>query len=317
MAERFAELLAAVQAGAEITDEQVLALRQAFFADGDIGVDEAEALMLADEAVSAPTPAWAGFYVEALTDHLISQRSPQGFVDQAKADWLKARILRDGRIHRATELELLIHVLETARGAPASLSAFALAQAKASMLSRIAGRGATDEDVERLQRIIFAYAGASDICVTRAEARTLFDLNDALRGQAQPPGWRDFFVKAVANAVLAAHTVTPETQAEQAALETPPPHGLAALAGDLVKAARDLGPGFAHILEPSPDPERLYAERNAADEAARAQAEVLTAEEARWLTGRIGRDGTLDENETALVAYLRELSPQAGRALAG
>lgn len=317
MAESFAEQLTRIRAAGAITDDQVLELRGAFYADADITADEAEALMQLDEVVARPSPAWAAFYVEALTDYLVSQRPPQGFVDQAKADWLQARVLRDGRIRRPTELELVIHVLETARGAPDSLSAFALAQAKASMLAHVAAGGAADEDVERLRRVVFAYAGASDICLTRAEAEALFDLNDALRGEPQPPAWRDFFVKAIANAVMAAHTVRPETRAEQAALEAPVEHGLGAFLGNLAKAGRDFGPGVAHVLDPAVDPERLYAERNAADDAARAQAEVVTGEEARWLIGRIGRDGTLDDNETALVAYLRELSPQAGQALMG
>jgi hypothetical protein len=317
MTDSFAEQLDRIRTTGAITDDQVLGLRQAFYADGDIAEDEAEALMLADETVRAPSPAWSRFYVEGLTDYLVSRRSPQGFVDEAKADWLKARVLRGGRIRRATGLELLIHVLESARGAPATLSAFVLAQARASMLAHITADKAVDEDVERLRRVIFAYAGASDICVTRAEAEALFEINDALRGKTQPPAWRDFFVKALANAVMAAHTVTPETRAEQIELETPPPHGLAGFVDDLAKAGRDLGPGLAHALERSPDPEDLYAERNAADAAARARSEVLTAKEARWLIGRIGRDGELDDNETALVAYLRELSPQAGRALVG
>jgi hypothetical protein len=317
MAESFAEQLTRIRAARAITDDEVLELRRAFYADADITADEAEALMQVDELVAAPSPAWAAFYVEALTDHLVSQRPPQGFVDQDKADWLQARVLRDGRIRRPTELELVIHVLETARGAPDSLSAFALAQAKASMLAHVAAGGATDEDVERLRRVVFAYAGASDISITRAEAEALFDLNDALRGEPQPPAWRDFFVKAIANAVMAAHTVRTETRAEQAALEAPAGHGLSAFLDNLARAGRDWKPGLAHVFDPAIDPERLYAERNAQDDAVRAQAEVVTGEEARWLIGRIGRDGTLDDNETALVAYLRELSPQAGQALMG
>jgi hypothetical protein len=315
MADSFADQLSEIRASGSVSDAQVLAMRQAFYADGGIGGDEAEAMVLVDEAVGEASAAWTGFYLDALTDFIVLQQQPEGFVDQAKADWLTSHVLRDGRLGRTTELELLVHVLEAAKSVPASFQAFVLDQVRAATVDRATAGAMTDEDVARLRRLVFAYGGAGDISVTHGEAEALFDINDALHGRPQPASWRDLFVKAVASAVMAAHTVTPETRAEEVELERPPLNGLAAFAANVSKALRDFRPGLPHALEPSVDPYDLYAERNAADAVARTEAQTLSGEEARWLVGLITRDGVLDDNEAALVAYLREQSPQAGQAL--
>lgn len=306
----FADRLADIQSRGRITDDDVLAMRQAFYADAAIAPDEAEALVALNEVARGASPAWAEFYIEALTDYVVRQQVPEGYVDQAKADWLVDRIGHDGRTDRATELELLVHILETAESAPASLSAFALAQAKASILAR--RDGVTEDDVARLRRIVFAFAGPGNIKVTRAEAETLFDLNDAIRGRANDHDWTDFFVKAIANAVMAAETFTNMSREEELAFEhslQPRPVDLARLGGEIVH-------GMAHVLDPAIDTNTEYAAHNAADAEARRLSEPVTAEEAAWLADRLGRDGTLDDNEQALIAYLKAESPSVHKAVA-
>jgi hypothetical protein len=306
----FAQRLADIQAAGAVTEADVLAMRADFYADATISLDEAEALIAIETVAESRPQAWADFYVEALSEHVVRQQTPEGYVDQAKADWLAARIGAGGRTAGPAELELLIRILETAEAAPASLSTLALAQAKAAILDR--GDGVTGADVDRLRRIVFAFAGAGNIKVTRAEAETLFDLNDALKGRADAHGWTDFFVKAIANAVMAAETFTPMSREEELALE----HSLQPRPFDLVRLGKDILHGMPHALEPSVDPDTLYAERNAAGAEARAASEPVDAEEAAWLAARIGRDGTLDGNEKALVAYLKQESPSVHATLA-
>ncbi len=52
-----------------------------------------------------------------------------------------------------------------------------------------------------------------------------------------------------------------------------------------------------------------YAGRNRAAEAEARAAEVVTADEVKWLADRIGRDGTIHANERALLRFLAEESP--------
>ena len=39
-------------------------------------------------------------------------------------------------------------------------------------------------------------------------------------------------------------------------------------------------------------------------------AEILDADEGRWVAGRIGRDGILHENEKALLRFIRDEAPE-------
>src|SRR4029453_12287384 len=82
---------------------------------------------------------WDDFFVEALTDYVVHQQAPADYIDKAKADWLIARLSRDGRVNTDSELEALVRILERAPSAPARLTAFALDQVKRAVID---GEGA-------------------------------------------------------------------------------------------------------------------------------------------------------------------------------
>ncbi|TIX74634.1 MAG: hypothetical protein E5V27_33095, partial [Mesorhizobium sp.] len=68
------------------------------------------------------------FFVEAVTDFIVHQEKPAGYISQDNADWLVRAISRDGMVDSRTELELLVHVLEKAKSSPNGLCVYALAQ---------------------------------------------------------------------------------------------------------------------------------------------------------------------------------------------
>ena len=55
--------------------------------------------------------------------------------------------------------------------------------------------------------------------------------------------------------------------------------------------------------------ERAYGKRHDRHQSLIAVNEQITEEEARWLAERIGRDGTLHENEKALLMFIKQESP--------
>lgn len=292
-----------LRARGRIAPEDVLAVRRLVFGDVAVTPAEAEALVALDESVRDACPEWRAMYLEALTDFLVRQQEPMGYVDAAKADWLIAALARDGRVRGATELELVIRVLELATDAPASLSAFALGQVRATVLRD--GRVGAIE-VEQLRRIVFAPAGSGRIALTREEAEVLFDINEAVRGGANDPSWQDLFVRAVANAIMAAAGYTPisrEAALAQAAWLEAPAEGVGAFLGGMLAS---LGGGALRELGEDDD---LMEARLAAQERQMRAAEAVTAAEAGWLLDRIGRDGRFDANEIALVRFLAAQSP--------
>ena len=70
--------------------------------------------------------AWPGFFVEAVTDYIVHQEKPSGYISEDNADWLIRAISRDGMVDTAAEMELLVSVIEKSQSSPERLSAYAL-----------------------------------------------------------------------------------------------------------------------------------------------------------------------------------------------
>ena len=302
-----------------IGEAEVSALRRAFYEDGKIDAVEAERLFQLNTACPVQDASWADCFVEMLTDHVVNQAKPEGYVTAENAEWLVAQICTDGVVDSKTELELLVNVLDKARWSPQSLVAFALAQVSRAVIDGTgplrAGKsleaGVINEaEVELLKRILYAFGGDGNIAITRPEAEVLFDIDAATAGRANAESWPDLFVKAIANCVMAASGyATPSREqalARETWLEKRGELSLGAVIGGAVAG------GLGGILS-------AYREQSSIETAIaaleRQKVEIVTAEEvtvaeASWLAERIGRDGQISPNEHALLAFLSANSPK-------
>ncbi len=302
-----------------IRDADVKDLRHLYYEDGRILHKEAEGLFEINDACRIQDPSWAVFFVEAITDYLVNEAEPEGYLTRENADWLIARIGHDGEIQSQTELELLLAVLDKSRWSPECLITFALEQVKHAVIggegplrinADVAAGCVSDQDVEVLRRILYAFAGDGNIAITRREAEALFDINDATASAENSPAWDELFVKAIANSVMAAsgYSVPPRSEAlkREQWLET---RGELSF-GNVVSAV--VSGGFTSIFD-------AYREQTAEERAlARLEQQRLeiitnqeiTGGEADWLAERIGRDGELTPNEVALLRSLKEASPK-------
>lgn len=335
-------ITAAIAARGRITAEDVIDLRRAVYEGAAlVDADEIEALFALEEACSESAPEWTEFFCEAVTDFIVHQERPHGWISDANALWLERRILRDGVVGTKGELEVVVRVLEKAEVAPASLSAFALRQVAAAVLD---GRGPlargrslepgaiSADEVELLRRVLYAFGSHGRIAVTREEAEVLFDLNDRSREADNHPSWSDLFVKAVANMLMAARGYQVPTREEALRREAwldAPTAGVSGILGSVAaglvtgSSIAALGESLRAVWgcrrrcrgdgEPCPecavrDSETEQAARNRAVEAEIAVAERVDSDEVRWLAERIGRDGVLHDNERALLDFLRDES---------
>ena len=98
--------------------------------------DDAEALLAIDAHVMAPSWEWIEFLGETLATWLVERRAPAGVVDDAKAQWLIARIDAGGRVTSPGALAVLRRCCVLARAVPASLLAYLRAQDGAIAASR-------------------------------------------------------------------------------------------------------------------------------------------------------------------------------------
>lgn len=306
------DLVAKVRAAGQITADDVLAFRRAYYEDGRISQPEADSIFTANSACAAPHPTWTVFFCEALCDYVVHQMEPHGHVSQENARWLISHIDRDGRVDTATELDLLIAILEQAKTVPENLGAYALSQVKHAV---IYGKGplrsgrtlspnvVDDGDVEVLRRILYAYAGGGNIAVTAAEADVLFDINDATTDAQNTPAWKDLFAKAIANHLMFASNHAPVSREEALRRDTWVNDTSVNVGGfvvGMVKTLRDIY-NVANFRET--DSQRA---RREAYFGAMKTAEEISEHEARWLTDRITRDGRLSEAERAALLFIKQ-----------
>ncbi len=296
------EQVQAILARGAITAQDVRDLRHRVFWKGVVTEDDAEVVfLLNDRFAHTADPTWSAFFVEALTDYLVVQAQPRGYISDENAVWLIARIARSGRIDTQNELELLVRILERAQRSPVDLIRFALEQVKRGVIlgegcigrCHIGALGIVEaHETELVRRMLYAFGGDANIAVTQPEAEVLFDINDATCQVSNHPSWSDLYVKALANFMMAASgyqvPCRQEALRREAWLDSPT-EGIPGF------MSRMLSGGLNSIWQaytPTAPVERSREPR-------------ITAQEAHWAASRIGRDGRLHENEMALINFLK------------
>jgi hypothetical protein len=78
-----------------ITADDVQQLRHGVFWKGVVTEADAEIVFLLHDRLGASADeCWTPLFVEALTDYVVQQAEPAGYVSQANADWLIDRVTR-------------------------------------------------------------------------------------------------------------------------------------------------------------------------------------------------------------------------------
>lgn len=322
------DMIGAILARKTITAADAEQLRRDIFSDGATDDVEAEAVFRLDQECTEKDESWPRLYVDALTDYFVWQSTPRGYVDEAHARFLTQRILRNNRIESTTELELLVNIVHWAESVPPELAELVLFAVRESVLEpdeAAYGRGRRPKvidavDVELIKRAIYAPATLGGITVTRLEADVIFDLNDATIASENDPSWKQLFVYAIGNHLMFPRPHTPPPSAKEVLRREAwlkERHGTFHLLRQVGAESRkiatgevDLGARFRMAMHAMKGPVR---ERDLDAEAREAkiayERETIDEEEARWLIGRVKRDGVLHENERALLAFIRNTSP--------
>lgn len=314
-----------IEARGTIKESDVLKLRGLLYDDGQVSAEEADAIFRLNDSCPAKDTSWTDFFIEAISDYVVNQSEPRGYITADNAEWLISRIGRDGRVESRTELELLLTVLDKARWSPVGLSRFALEQVKRAVLEgdgplrtgeKLTPGTIGAAEVDLLRRVLYAFGGDGNVAVTRSEADVLFDINDAVADNGgENPAWSDLFVKAIANVVMASSGYNVPTREEamrhEAWLESRGELSpLAALSSAVADSLKAVWSGY----------QEQTAEERALARLERQRVEIITSEEitegeVAWLAERIGKDGRLTDNEAALIAFLRQESPKIDPAL--
>ncbi len=308
----------ALCARGSLTNADVAAIQRGYYRDGIVAENEADALFALEQSCSVQPPEWGPLFVMAITDYLVHQVQPQGYLTAENAAWLTERISADGKVQTLNEFNLLVKVLEEARWAPAALATLALGQVRDAIVE---GTGplrqgprkpapgiATADDVAALRRVLYASAGEGNVAVTRAEAEVLLDIGDAVDESLSDPSWADLFAKGIANHMMAGSGyVAPSRQdalRQEDWLSAEPELG--GFLTDMVQS----GLGGIWASYHTPDVEDLAMAKVEEQRRAILVNEEITATEAGWLADRIGHDGRVSEAERALLGFIKANSPK-------
>lgn len=300
--------------------DDLLLLKRAYYEEGVTSADEADLLIALHQTCAVQHADWPDLFVEAITDYLILQEPPRGYLTAANAQWLMDRISRDGKIRSKPEMELLLSVLDKARWAPVSLSQFALEQVRHAVISgagplrqgkSIAHGRIAECEVDLLRRILYAFGGDGHVAVTRAEADVLFDIDEAVAGSPPNPIWTDFFVKAIANVMMSAsgYSVPSREEALRQDADIEEDDGQTSMLFSLLSMVHANLSSMQDAYHDQSVEERALARLE------HQRIEIITNEtiaeaDPSWLVGRLGRDGRLTPSERALVSYLNHESPR-------
>ena len=290
----FTDFSAALKNGHRLTPEDVLEVRRAAWPDGKVSDAEAGLVFDLNRLIAEPTAEWRDFFIEALTDYVVNQKAPRGYVDEANAAWLMAEVDRDGAPVSRLEVELVVKIIERALNCPPALRSWALAQIAEAV---VRGSKTVDADECRLlRRLVFAPGGEGALVVGAEEAEILWRLKDACLNSANAPEWKTLFVQGVGNHLMAWSSYTPLAREEAARLEAFMSDNRSSVAGFF---ARMRG------AKPLAESAKLFKYAPRIDyDAALAAAEAVTPDEQTWLDAKVEADGARDPYEEALLAFV-------------
>jgi hypothetical protein len=297
------ELMASVNA---------LASRRTIYGQGDPTRADLESL-IAQGADAGADPDFRALLAEVATDVLVRQVDPQGYITEADAEWLIARL--GGGLDRGAEIEMLKTVLSHAVQAPPALGAYAVREIEKGIVggSGDASSGVvSSEDVAALRAFVYAPTRGSSLHVDRASAEALFNIAHATASANNAPEFADFFARAVGNHLMGvAFLGTPdraEVLSHEKALDAPESFGgfLAAMMRRPTRA--DVADALESV---DGDEEEAVAAINNETDRQLAAASGIDASEAKWVLAHLARDGELSAAEKRLLAFLRDEASSA------
>lgn len=321
------ECVARIKITRAVTAQDAADLRRAIYPDGVVSQAEAEALFQIERIREAGCGEWGQLFREALTDYVVNQVEPSGYVTDANAEWLMAQVSTFANPHTDTVVGLLTNILRVAKDQPPSLAAFTLKLAKSTAIyadgldpmgePHEAGK-VSQADVEMLRRIIWAAGSEGHMAVSREEAEALFDIADATAGYENHSDWDEFFARAVGNYLIGAtgrHVPSREMAIRRSADSDYESSMVHVMTGMLNGLGRLGSPGDMlmdlinnrTLGEETEERSRL---ENITRATAIADGQSLIGEKALWLVERVNRNGRITTPEEALVAFVAREATQ-------
>lgn len=308
MTAQFTDFARQAAADRVISDEEILQLRAAGWANGTITREEASAIFGLQRAIAMPTATWSDFFVEAIKEYVLNGTEPRGYANDEEAGWLIVEIERDGRVCSMTELELLVDITDKASNLPEALKNFVLREIEKAVLTGVGptrdGGELSDTHVTKsecaiMRRTIFGQASDRPAAISRREAEMLFRLKDATLQAANAPEFMQLFVQGVGNYLTGFASENAQLSRERMVeLEHFVADNKANIGGFMGQMAKSAPNAFGVVFgkkHDAPSRDELVAE-----------ASSVTMYEQEWLDKQIAANGKVDDYDLRLLEFIAE-----------
>lgn len=320
--ESITDIAGRIASKAGVTPDDATALRRIIYAhDGLIDQQEAEALFAIEHARNGHCAEWSQLFVEALSDYLINQVAPAGYLDGDNAAWVMAQVKRRRLPSTDGDLALIVNIIENAREVPPAFSSFALQLAKEAVIygdgpdarGRDHGAGRlSDADITILQRILWGAGSEGLLAISREEAEALVAIADATTGADNDPAFDELFARAIGNYLIGATGRAVPSREDALRWEAGATYKadvVAAISRVLTSGPQALDPKFMadtlrNARSLAEDVNVEHERRNAARDLAMDLAAVMTPEKAGWLVEHVNKNGLMNGPEKALVRFI-------------
>ncbi len=301
-----------------VTAEDVLFLRKNVYQNHELDQAEINSLLALAERAPEGDVEWPEFFGEASADYYFREELPHDFITERAFEELHNQVTRYSETVTPLVLSMLVKLIDRATATPPKMKTFIQQQIKAIIMARPGEPVISKIDVSNIRRFMFAIGSDENIAISRSEAEFLFSLNDLTICGQNDPAWSELFIKAITNHLMA-HIGYSAPSREEALQQWNWVQEHDVNVGNFFQ--RMVSGGLSAIREvyaptqnASPDAEKSHFGEGSLhekilkkrEEQARI-AEEVTSHEGDWLATRIGRDGIFDDNERALVAYMRSL----------
>ncbi len=294
-----------------VTSDDVLFLRQQVYKDGIVSKTELNSLLGLAERAPEGDLEWAEFFGEVAADYYFREELPHDYITESAFIDLKSHLTRYGETVTPLMLSMVIMLVSKSTASPPAMSEFIIEQIRSAIQERHEDPVITAQDVVLIRNFLFASGGDGNVMITRAEATLLFDLNDMTICSDNHVSWSELFVKAIANHIMGyIGYVAPSREEALAQWEWMQDTNIN-IAGFFKRMVSGSLSTLQNIYSPS-DNQNDKATDNTFDKILKSRLShtegSASPQDASWLTDRIGRDGIMDDNERAVIAYIRDLS---------
>lgn len=295
--DRLDEVLTRIENVQQVTDQDIRDLKQEIFDDGVVSWREADRLFSLYKADIEKVADWDDFFNDTITDFLLRKSDPPGTVDKTMGSWFIARASEVGHIETETEYNILTNIVAASAELADNFVEFALEQVKIGLITGSGYMGRRRDlpvkrlgadDIEMIEKILYASGHGGHVTVTQKEAEILFDINDACTANEDVyADWQSLFVNAVTNNVMFHEADIDEDGSRKAPALSPQTVWDSFSGQDFEDQAERYLTGGTTFEIGSNVPEG----------------------EAIWLTRRIARDGVLSVHERVLLRHLSKMCP--------